>query len=258
MLSLEVIDLSKTPYSDFDCLYLIPISDLHIGDPAFNEEKLRGYLEWVLERPNAFILLLGDILNTATKDSLSDIYKEKLKIPEACQRVWELFEPVQDRVLGWIEGNHERRLYKQVGGYLGELICSRYKWRFFPESAFLKLRFGKQKNGKPVAYIIYALHGWGGGRTSGAKINKLEELGKICLADLYLIAHHHRLYFSQDIFFIPDTRNNSVIQSVRTFVATGCFRDYADYEVRCGLKAPRIGAPRIRLDATRKDIHVSF
>jgi len=59
-ISLEVIDLPNVE----DCIYLIPISDTHIGDPLFNRKKLEGYLKWVAERPNAYILLLGDVLNT--------------------------------------------------------------------------------------------------------------------------------------------------------------------------------------------------
>ena len=42
-ISLEVIDLPNVE----DCIYLIPISDTHIGDPLFNRKKLEGYLKWV-------------------------------------------------------------------------------------------------------------------------------------------------------------------------------------------------------------------
>ena len=104
-----------------DCIYLVPVSDTHIGDPLFNKKKLEGYLKWVAERPNAYILLLGDILNTMLRDSVGDIYREEFSVVEACQMVWEIFEPVKNRVLCWIEGNHELRVHKQIKGYLGQL-----------------------------------------------------------------------------------------------------------------------------------------
>lgn len=253
-ISLEVIDLPNVE----DCIYLIPISDTHIGDPLFNRKKLEGYLKWVAERPNAYILLLGDILNTMLRDSVGDIYREEFSVVEACQMVWEIFEPVKNRVLCWIEGNHELRVHKQIKGYLGELVCSRFNWKFFPDCAFLKIRCGKGRNGKPVVYTIYAVHGWGGGRTAGAKVNKLEQLGNICLADIYLMAHHHQVCFSQDIYYVPDSRNNRVSEMKRTFVSSGCFLNYGDYGMRRGFRPAKLGSPRLRLDATRKDCHVSF
>lgn len=251
---MHTIDLPQ----DQECVYLIPISDTHIGDPLFDEEKLQGYINWVAERPNAYIILLGDILNTATKDGLSDIYREQIKIPEACEKVWKLFEPVKDRVLAWVEGNHERRLYKQVGGYLGQLVCSKYNWLFCPDYVFLKLRLGKGKNGKPLAYTIYGIHGWGGGRTSGAKVNKLEQLGNVCLVDIYLMAHQHESCFSQNIYFVPDTRNNHILEVKRTFVSSGCFLKYGDYGLRAGYKPNKLGSPRLRLDGQRRDVHCSM
>ena len=37
----------------------------------------------------------------------------------------------------------------------------------------------------------YATHGWGGGRTRGAKVNNLERLSHIVLCDIYCMAHVH-------------------------------------------------------------------
>jgi predicted MPP superfamily phosphohydrolase len=72
-----------------DFAYIIPISDLHIGDVYFNEEKFIKLRDWVKEQENAFVILLGDILNCATKNSISDVYSEKkrkglssTKVPE--------------------------------------------------------------------------------------------------------------------------------------------------------------------------------
>lgn len=59
-----------------DCIYLLPISDLHLGDPQCNIDKLYKYRDWIERTPNAYVLLNGDICNTAIKSSVSDVYSE--------------------------------------------------------------------------------------------------------------------------------------------------------------------------------------
>jgi hypothetical protein len=61
---------------------ILPLSDFHIGDPGFNERALKDYLAYILGGENRFILLNGDILNNATKASVSDIYAETM--PQTC------------------------------------------------------------------------------------------------------------------------------------------------------------------------------
>ena len=73
-----VKDLGPLEYA-----YIIPIGDIHIGDPNFNERKFLDFRDWILQTPNTFVLLPGDVLNCATKNSKSDFYKELMPVQQA-------------------------------------------------------------------------------------------------------------------------------------------------------------------------------
>jgi len=242
-----------------DCLYLLPISDLHIGSQGFNQEKLAGYLDWVKEHPNSRFILLGDMFNCVTKGSVRNVYDEKMHLPESRKLFYEIFTPFKKFCLGWIDGNHEEAVYRETGDFVGEVVCDRLGWQYYGIDAYVKLRFGKRENNrKPVVYTLYATHGWGAGRKTGTALDKVEELRLICLADIYLASHHHKITVSQNICFIPDLRNNKLVETKLTYVAAGTFKENGRWEGSKGFKPVKLGSPRIRLDAVRKDVHVSI
>jgi len=87
--------------------YLIPIGDVHFGDKSFGKEgkkKLRGYLDWVAERPNAYIFLMGDIFNVAGRNSATSPFESD---PKEYEDAVEFFRPYAHRIIGAIDGNHE-------------------------------------------------------------------------------------------------------------------------------------------------------
>jgi metallophosphoesterase superfamily enzyme len=101
-----------------DHAYLLVVSDLHVGDKAFGKEsraKLRGLLEWVKETPNARIILNGDLLNTATRMSKTSPFEQDMTLEEQVNTVARFFEPVKDRIIGAVCGNHEKRIMDFAG-----------------------------------------------------------------------------------------------------------------------------------------------
>ncbi len=255
-MKLHTIDLSP----EFTHIYLLPISDLHIGDPFCNIDKFLRYRKWIEDTPNAFIILNGDIMNAAIKNSVSDVYAETVTPNEQIKRAVELFTPVKDRILAVISGNHEHRIYKETGVDVTEIMAQQLGVWYAGDEAFIKLRFGrKEKNKKPVAYVIYATHGWGNGRSAGSKVNNLQKLGEIVLADIYIASHTHFMTAHQDIYLVPDQHNNNIIKMKRTFVSSGAFLDRGGYGVRKGYPAAKLGSPRLRLEGVSgKDCHVSI
>lgn len=243
---------------DFDCIYLIPISDLHLGDPHCNLEKFYGYQKWIEGTPNAYVLLNGDIMNTATKGSVSDVYAETIPPKEQVKLAEKLFTPIKDKILAMTSGNHERRIYKDSGYDISETLAEKIGAYYSPDEVFLKLKFGKDAHAKPVTYTLYMTHGWGSGRTAGAKVNNLQKLSDIVLADIYIASHTHFMTAHQDIYFVPDEHNKRVRQIKRTYVSSGAFLDRGGYGVQKGYPGAKLGSPRLRLDGRRKDCHVSI
>lgn len=238
--------------------YIIPIGDIHIGDPHFNEQKLIKYLNWITETPEARIILVGDIMNTATKDSVSDSYHETMNPNEQLRYATKLFEPVKDRIIAITDGNHERRIQKSTSIDTTEILAQNLGAHYEPDGIMLKIRFGKDKHLNKLVYTIYATHGFGGGKKPGGKANNLQSLANIVLADCYIMAHIHWMTTFQDIYFVPDTRTNEVKEVKRTFVSSGSFVGWGGYAQWQGFPAAKLGTPRIRLDGYKKDVHVSI
>lgn len=252
-MEIHQVDLLK-----HDSIYIIPISDTHIGDKLFNEAKLVSYIEWVKDTPNARIILLGDIMNTATKESVSDSYSETMSPNEQLKYAQQLFEPVKDKILAATDGNHERRVTKSTSINMVEILSNHLGCYYRPDGLFIKFRVGKQANGKPVVYTLYATHGFGGGKKPGGKANNLQSLSQIVLSDIYCMSHVHQQMTFQDIYYVPDIRTNEVNAVKRTYVMSGSFLGWGGYAEQMGFPPSKIGTPRIRLDGTRKDVHVSI
>ena len=95
----------KSIKSRFNEVFLIPIGDLHIGDKAFNsesEKKVQGYIDWVKSKPNAFVILMGDILNDATIDSASSPFQQNMTLAEQLDYATKLFKPIKGKIIGAI------------------------------------------------------------------------------------------------------------------------------------------------------------
>lgn len=91
-------------------LKIYVISDTHLGDENSDIELLRQIINFIKDTPECYCILLGDILNTATKNSKSDIYSETLNISQAQKLAIELLTPIKDKILAMVPGNHENRV----------------------------------------------------------------------------------------------------------------------------------------------------
>ena len=256
MIKLHSVDLSES----FTHLYLLPVSDLHIGDPACDLEKFFRYREWIESVPNAYIMMNGDIMDSATKNSVGDVYTATMKPGDQLALAVKIFTPVKDRILAVISGNHENRIKRETGIDVCQILAQELNSYYAGDEIYLKLRFGHwRRNGKPMVYTIYATHGWGSGRTAGSKVNNLQKLADIAIADVYIASHTHFMTAHQDIILVPDLRNGYMTPLKRTFVSSGAFVGRSAYAVRSGYKFAKMGSPRIRLEGKeKKDVHVSI
>lgn len=157
-----------------------------------------------------------------------------------------------------VSGNHEHRIRKESSIDITEVIASHLGVYYAGDEAFLKIKFGKNEKGDPVVYTVYMTHGWGAGRTPGSKVNNLQKLSDIVLADIYIASHTHLMTAHQDIYLVPDVRTGNIHEMKRTFASSGAFLDRGGYGVQKGYPAAKLGSPRLRLDARRRDVHVSI
>ena len=248
---------------DLDHAYIIPFSDLHLGDPLFDEQKFIGYRDWVLAQPNAFVTINGDIINAALPDSVSDSMGEKYNPKQAIYRAQDVLAPLfnANRVLCYNDGNHEYRIRRRTALDVGELICDHFgrKDLYTGDGAYLELALGKGRNGKHLVYTAAIFHGTGGGKRPGGKVNAVQDFQRIAVADIFIEGHVHMpSCFTQSIF-VPDLHNHKLMEVKQTFVCGGSFLKWGGYSERKGYFPSRTGCPRIRISGEyRKDVHCSI
>ena len=166
------------------------------------------------------------------------------------------WEPIKDKILAVLPGNHENRIYRSDGIDITEMMCAQLGLDCYaPTGAFIYVRFGRlsaHKHNRKVCYTIYATHGSGAGRTEGAKIKRLSDLAAICDADVYIHSHTHLPAVFKTVYFRPDPTKNSVYEVSRLFVNTGAALDYGGYGEALGFKPASTETPLIKLCGTQK------
>lgn len=96
-------------------LKLYVLSDIHLGAPEVDLDKVKQVINFIKNTPECYCILLGDILNTALKNSKSDIYSETMSISSAQKLATELLTPIKDKIIAMTPGNHENRVMREAG-----------------------------------------------------------------------------------------------------------------------------------------------
>jgi hypothetical protein len=100
---------------DLSNLEIHTFADLHIGDKGCDMNLTRERIAHVKDTPNAYCILNGDLMNMATKTSISDCYAEQIPPMEQIKQCVDLFGPIRDKILCITSGNHERRVIQKRG-----------------------------------------------------------------------------------------------------------------------------------------------
>lgn len=210
------------------CINLYPIGDTHLGAVDTDEAALRADIKRIEEDPSARIVFMGDSGDCITHRDprfaagmWSQRYVEAMHheggvITETVEHVAELFEPVKDKVWAWISGNHERTIRKHTDREIGNEICALLgiQSKYLGYGGFIRVdwyRSSSRAAGAHTVTVIDAMHGWQGGRRSGAKLNQMEVELSYTDADVILRGHSH-------------DRVAQVVQSLR--VAHGGVQDW--------------------------------
>ena len=235
-----------------------PFADTHIGDKHCAIDVVKKRIEQVKEKENAYIILNGDIINNATKTSVSDSYAEELSPMEQISRFVELFEPVKDKILCLTSGNHENRTYNKEGIDITRL-CARelgVESRYSKTGALLFLKFGCKainNHGRALIYTIYCTHGSGGGRKEGAKAIRLADMACIVDADIYVHSHTHLPMIMKQGFYRTDTHNSSFGNVTKLFVNTSSALTYGGYGEAFEFKPNSIDTPTIYINGQKRE-----
>ena len=254
----------KHSLGDFEEISILPLSDWHIGDPLSDGAKIKQYLDYLKDTPNAFAILNGDLMDAAIKTSIGDVYQASIQPMEQLKQCVKLFEPVKGKLLAVTDGNHERRISRNDNISLTEIMCQQLGIGdlYCPTAALLFIRFGKWvgagHHAEPVRYAIYVTHGSGGGRMEGGKVNRLLQLANIVDADVYIHSHTHMPAIVKTAYYRTSLNNSTVAKVDKLFVNTAATLDYGGYGELASFKPASTDTPLIRLDGTRRRLSAAL
>lgn len=244
--------------SEYKEIKLYPISDLHIGDANCNIEAIKKVLEEIKESDNTFTILNGDLINNATKNSVSDVYSEKLTPMEQIIKLVDLLEPIKDKILVIHPGNHENRTYKEDGVDITRIVAKQLgiEDRFSETWWYLYLTLGKGDKGRPIMYTITGVHGYGGGKKNGGKINNLVEMSDKVIADVYIMGHTHTPIMTRNTIYVPDYQHRTLVKKDKYYLMTNSFLNYGGYGELYGFTPSTTEHQEMILDGKKKMIKI--
>lgn len=259
---------------DEEHAYILPIGDVHLNDAMFTKKslnKLKGYIEWVKGKNNARVFILGDLFNTLTRYSVSSPFKQNPEIirrqekePSFREIDWavELFEPIKDKIVGCVIGNHEMREEDFVNNNPLIEFSKRLDVTYCGISAVVNFKVNKRSDGKRYreSYIGYFMHTTGGGSSIGGKLNRVNKMRELVAGcDFYCGGHNHALITAPVSVGMVNRRKKKVEFPRQVLVDCGHYLEwsnsYAEYAM---LPVGKMGSPRIRLSGTKHDIHTSI
>lgn len=214
-------------------IHIVPIGDVHIGDSLCNMKLLKETIDYIRDTDNCYTILNGDILNCALKSSVSDVYKDTMTPMQQLRVAYDLFSPIKHKILGCSTGNHCDRITKETSVDMMSILMKELglEDRYVGEAGYMFLHFGEKQQGRkaPMTYTIYFKHGSSGGRTTGAKANKLVDMSCIAVADLFVMNHHHQQLGTKKAIYVPEYGNQALVYKEMNYLMGNSFLDYGGY-----------------------------
>lgn len=245
------------PYAEQ--IEIVPMADLHLGDSNSDFKLIMERIEYIKNTPNVYCILGGDLMDCAISSSVGDTYGANLKPMDQLSQCVKIFEPIKDKILAVLPGNHENRIYKTDGLDITEMMCAQLGIadKYSPTTALLFIRFGRKdaaNRHRPQLYTIYITHGSGGGRKEGGKINRLADLACIVDADIYIMGHTHLPAILRNTFYRVSGSNSSVAPVEKLFVNTAAALNYGGYGDAQGFKPAAKTTPSVFLNGLKRQM----
>ena len=244
-------------------IIIYPISDVHLGAAEHMEKEWESFCSSLLEQPNAYITLGGDLINNTTRSSVANIFEETMRPREQKKRMVEMLSPIKSRILCAVSGNHERRSAKDADDDpTYDIMCKLDLEDIYRENmAFVKIQVGNI-NGSGLQNPTYTLaitHGAGGGMLTGASVNRAERFGYVIDGmDALIVGHTHKPLVTQPQKLVIDPRLNKISFKPFKVIISTSWLNYGGYAAQKMLIPSSYAPQTVVLKGKYKDIKVTM
>jgi hypothetical protein len=167
---------------------LYPIGDWHLGSRQSFPRFIKQVLDEIRDDPEARWVSMGDLLENAIIGSKSDVYLSTQNPEDQIEAVIKFLDPIKDKCLFTIPGNHSARTMRVAGIDPDKVIADRLGVPYARYSALASFFLAEAK----TRAVCYFHHSRGGGSTPGGKVNAASKLRLIVpSADAVFCGHSH-------------------------------------------------------------------
>jgi len=217
------------------------VGDLHAGAISADLKGWERFNQMILEDPLAYVIFLGDMMNNATRSSVSNPYDDCMRPRDQKiylkERLADLAKA--DKILAILPGNHENRSLKDADDSPMYDVAAKLDLEdiYRDNIALVKLVVGKDANADRQkhsnCYVILATHGDGAGRLTGGTVNRYEQFAANWNGvDIFYFGHSHKPFVTKPNKIVVD-RLHANADQINTIVTTGAsWMYYAGYPVR--------------------------
>jgi len=187
----------KRSYPD---LKLYCIGDIHAGTIHCLEREVEEKIKEIRDDENALWVGMGDYAEFITpRDNRFDPHQRSIAewvetddiAKTQTDWVIKLFEPIKDKCLGLLYGNHEEAIRKHNHDNVQKWICDGLGVDNLGFSCHLRLYFHRKNSNERHLVTGSITHGTSGAITDGAKLTALRRFMENSDADFYAYAHVH-------------------------------------------------------------------
>lgn len=220
------------------------------------------FIKMVEKDPNAYLVIVGDLINNATKSSVSNCYDDIYRPAEQKKIMAKILEPVKDKILIGTNGNHEDRSTKDVDDdpLYDIFVKLDIEDRYRRDLGILKIKFGKSRSNSEQypTYIFAVTHGSGGGAQTGGAVNKAERFAySLDGVDALITAHYHKPLNTTPCKYRVDSHRNLMKEVPFDVIIATSWTGYPDYAAKQMRPPVSTVLQRITLSHNKKEIEVS-
>jgi len=236
------VSFSDELVAKFKTLELVQLTDMQFGHKSCKLNRVKEYIDWILERPNRFILMTGDNVDAATVKSPGSPWDNWFEPQSGVYKFCRMMAPVRHRVLGYVGGNHERRGIPAFGD-LGFMIATMLKLPYSAGQQLINVNFGKHK-----PFRIHLWHGLPRARTKGALAQILDRFMQQGDSQLYLNGHNHQAMVLPQWRMFRDGIGGMKLTKIIGASGTSFLEYWGTYGEVMGLSASDVLMPRAILE----------
>lgn len=235
---------------------IYPLADVHLGSEEADFPAFESLISQIASEPRSYVVLAGDLLDNGVKNSVTNSYRQTMRPSDAKREIARALEPVQNKILAFLPGNHERRNGKEVDNDPAyDIACKLDLEDIYRENlAVIRIGLGRRpENAKEYVYNIAIMHGASGGMYPGATVNRNDNyLQALDGIDILIAAHAHKPYALRGSKLWLNYNNRRMMQRPTLSMCAGSWLAYGGYPTQKQLRpVAEPGANKLMLYGNR-------